>query len=187
MTVFSHQENSPASKRIVKITVEIPTAANYFLSPMEPQPKSRGFFRKGNKYGKGRPFGSRNKPKDYPFMKDGSTMVSAQRFRTLASRMAFDLGGRENLTEAQQQLIRRCAMISAQCELMEQETVGGKPLNAIAYGTLTGHLTRTLNALGLKREPIDVTPALHEYLDTLQAPAEPPDLVAVASADEGEN
>jgi hypothetical protein len=70
---------------------------------------------------------------------------------------------------------------------MEQETVGGKPLNAIAYGTLTGHLTRTLNALGLKREPIDVTPAaLHEYLDTLQ-PAEPPDLVAVASADEGEN
>jgi hypothetical protein len=102
-------------------------------------------------------------------------------------RMAFDLGGRENLTEAQQQLIRRCAMISAQCELMEQETVGGKPLNAIAYGTLTGHLTRTLNALGLKREPIDVTPALHEYLDTLQAPAEPPDLVAVASADEGEN
>ena len=69
-------------------------------------------------------------------------MVSAQRFRTLASRMAFDLGGRENLTEAQQQLIRRCAMISAQCELMEQETVGGKPLNAIAYGTLTGHLTQ---------------------------------------------
>ena len=45
--------------------------------------------------------------------------------------------GRENLTEAQQQLIRRCAMISAQCELMEQETVGGKPLNAFAYGTLT--------------------------------------------------
>ena len=63
----------------------------------------------------------------------------------------------------------------------------GKPLNAIAYGTLTGHLTRTLNALGLKREPIDVTPALHEYLDTLQEPADPPDLVAVASADEGEN
>jgi uncharacterized protein (UPF0548 family) len=69
-----------------------------------------------------------------------------------------DLGGRENLTEAQQQLIRRCAMISAQCELMEQETVGGKPLNAIAYGTLTGHLTRTLNALGLKRDRRDAGP-----------------------------
>ena len=150
---------------------------------MESQPKPRGFFRKGNKYGKGRPFGSRNKPKDYPFMKDGSTMVSAQRFWTSASRMAFDLGGRENLTEAQQQLIRRCAMISAQCELMEQETVGGKPLNAIAYGTLTGHLTRTLNALGLKREPIDVTPVLNEYLSTL--PAATQDLVAAADESEG--
>ena len=54
--------------------------------------------------------------------------------------MAFDLGGRGNLTEAQQQLIRSCAMISAQCELMGETKVGGKPLNAIAYGTLTGHL-----------------------------------------------
>jgi len=71
-------------------------------------------------------------------------------------------------------------MMSAQCELMEAETVQGKPLNAIAYGTLTGHLTRTLNALGLKREPIDVTPVLNEYLDTLQ-PAEPQDLVAVVA------
>ena len=76
-------------------------------------------------------------------------------------------------------------MLSAQCELMEQETVGGKPLNAIAYGTLTGHLTKTLNVLGLKREPIDVTPVLNEYLSTL--PAETQDLVAVASAHEGEN
>ena len=55
-------------------------------------------------------------------------------------------------------------MISAQCELMEAETVQGKPLNAIAYGTLTGHLTRTPNALCLKREPVDVTPVLNEYL-----------------------
>ena len=62
---------------------------------------------------------------------------------------------------------------------------GGGELNAIAYGTLTGHLVRTLNALGLKREPIDVTPALHQYLDAL--PAETQDVIAAASADEGEN
>jgi hypothetical protein len=99
--------------------------------------------------------------------------------------MAFDLGGRESLTEGQQQLIRRCAMISAQCELIEAEAVQGKPIKAIAYGTLTGQLTRTLNALGLKREPIDVTPALHEYLDTLQ-PAEPQDLVTVAAENKNE-
>jgi hypothetical protein len=149
---------------------------------MKPQPKPRGFFRKGNRYGKGRPFGARNRPKEFPFVKEGSDSVSAKRFRTVAA-IAFDLGGRENLTEAQQQLIRRCAMLSAQCELMEAETVQGKPLNAIAYGTLTGHLTRTLNALGLKREPIDVTPVLNEYLSTL--PAETQDLVAAADESEG--
>jgi hypothetical protein len=152
---------------------------------MKPQPKPRGFFRKGNRYGKGRPFGARNRPKEFPFVKEGCDTVSAQRFRTLASRMAFDLGGRENLTEAQQQLIRRCAMISAQCELMEAEAISGQPLNALAYGTLTGHLTRTLNALGLEREPIDVTPALHQYLDAL--PAETQDTIAAASADDDEN
>ena len=98
-------------------------------------------------------------------------------------RMTYDLGGQESLTEAQQQLVRRCAMISAQCELMEAEMVQGKPLNAIAYGTLTRHLTRTPNALCLKREPVDVTPVLNEYLSTL--PAETQDLVAAADESEG--
>jgi hypothetical protein len=73
--------------------------------------------------------------------------------------MVNDLGGSETLSAGQQQLIKRCAMISVACELMEKEAISGQPLNAIAYGTLTGHLTRTLNALGLKREPIDVTRA----------------------------
>jgi hypothetical protein len=38
------------------------------------------------------------------------------------------------------------------------------------------------NALGLKREPIDVTPVLNEYLSTL--PAEPQDLVTAADESE---
>ena len=76
-------------------------------------------------------------------------------------------------------------MISVACELMEKQAISGQPLNAIAYGTLTGHLTRTLNALGLKREPIDLTPALDEYLDTLQS-AEPQDLVTVVAEDRNE-
>ena len=76
-------------------------------------------------------------------------------------------------------------MLSAQCELMESQAVEGQPLNAAAYGTLTGHLVRALNALGLKREPVDVTPALHQYLERL--PAETQDAITAASADEGES
>ena len=85
--------------------------------------------------------------------------------------------------DIRQQLVKRCAMISVACELMEKEAISGQPLNAIAYDTLTGHLTRTLNALGLKREPIDVTPVLNEYLSTL--PPETQDLVAAADESEG--
>jgi hypothetical protein len=48
---------------------------------------------------------------------------------------------------------------------------------------ITGHLTRTLNALGLKHEPVDVTPVLNEYLSRL--PAETQDLVAAADESEG--
>ena len=83
-------------------------------------------------------------------------------------------------------------MLSTQCELMEREAAEGQPLNTHLYATITSHLTRTLSVLGLKREMVDVTPALHEYLNTLptKSPdlgtlqAEPQDLVTVAAADE---
>ena len=114
----------------------------------------------------------------YPFMKESDVVSPGAKVQRVdASHGSIDLGGVETLTAGQQQLIKRCAMISVACELMEKEAISGQPLNAIAYGTLTGHLTRTLNALGLKREPIDVTPALHQYLDTLQ-PADTQDAIA---------
>ena len=151
---------------------------------MDTQRQAHGRFGKNNRFGRGRPAGSRNREKQFQFAKDGRSGISMQRFQTVYSRIANDLGGRENLTEAQLQIVRRCAMLSAQCELMESQAVEGQPLNAVTYGTLTGHLVRALNALGLKREPVDVTPALHQYLETL--PAETQDAVAAAGADEGE-
>ena len=80
-------------------------------------------------------------------------------------------------------------MISVACELMEKEAISGQPLNAIAYGTLS-MATWTLDTetrLALKREPIDVTPALHEYLATRSNRLEPQDLVTVAAEDKNES
>ena len=130
---------------------------------------ANGYFSKGNKLGPGRPKGARNKPPAYTFMDENDLSAPARRFRGLMLRMVNDLGGSETLSAGQQQLVKRCAMISVACELMEKEAISGQPLNAIAYGTLTGHLTRTLNALGLKREPIDVTPALYGKRDLTAA------------------
>ena len=57
---------------------------------------ANGYFSKGNKVGKGRPKGARNKPPAYPFMEDGDTSAPARRFRALIARMADDLGGTED-------------------------------------------------------------------------------------------
>jgi hypothetical protein len=81
------------------------------------------------------------------------------------TRMANDLGGAESLSAGEQQLIRRCAMISVHCELMEQDAAAGSPFDAAMYGVLTGHLARTLSQLGLKRVPRDMTPTLQSYLE----------------------
>jgi hypothetical protein len=88
-----------------------------------------------------------------------------KRFRGLASAMAIDLGGPENLTTGEQQLIKRAAMISVQCELMEQRAAAGEPFDLSTYATATGHLGRTLKLLGLKREPREEVPSLRDYLN----------------------
>jgi hypothetical protein len=130
-----------------------------------------GYFGKGNKLGKGRPPGARNKPPVYKWLEDDLRLGPARRFRGLVVRMTTDLGGVEVLSAGEQQLIRRCAMISVQCEAMEQDAITGKPLDATVYGTLTGYLTRTLSVLGLKRVPRDVTPTLRDYLDAARQPS----------------
>jgi hypothetical protein len=68
------------------------------------------------------------------------------------------------MSTGEMQLARRCAWISVQCEIMEQEASPGAPLNLTVYGLLTGHLSRALKVLGLKRQPRDVTPTLADYL-----------------------
>jgi hypothetical protein len=142
--------------------------------------KPNGYFDRGTKPGPGRPKGSRNKPPPSPFMEDGDTSSAARRFKALIDRMVNDLGGMDDLTAGQAQLIKRCAMLSVQCELMETQAIEGADLNTVVYGQLTGHLARTLSVLGLKREARDITPALHAYLDEPDQiePPTPPELDA---------
>ena len=42
-----------------------------------------GYFNRGNRFGKGRPPGARNKPRAYPFTDEGDTSAPARRFRGL--------------------------------------------------------------------------------------------------------
>jgi hypothetical protein len=92
--------------------------------------------------------------------------VTARRFRDLYEDIAGDLGGIDMLSEGQKQLIRRAAMLSAECERMEAMAARNdrRPDGAIAwksetpfvfdleiYGTLCDRLGRLFGRLGLER------------------------------------
>jgi hypothetical protein len=132
----------------------------------------------GMKRGKGR---SRvtNGSKLLP-LSDGRS-ATARRFRDLYEDISADLGGVAMLSEGQRQLIRRAAMLSAECERMEAMAARNdrRPDGAIAwrsevpfvfdleiYGTLCDRLGRLFGRLGLERvaRPVnDGSNALADY------------------------
>ena len=92
-----------------------------------------------------------------------------RRLRDLIADHISDLGGEEALSQAERLLVRRCAMLALQLELMEQNFAhnedGAASTKAFdAYQRATNTLRRTLEALGLRRRARDVTPTLSKYL-----------------------
>ena len=81
---------------------------------------------------------------------DGRTM-EARRFRDVLAGIMSDLGGADHLSEAQQQLARRAALMSVKCEVMEGEAVQGRDIDLEQFGRLTDRLGRAFHRLGLKR------------------------------------
>lgn len=72
-----------------------------------------------------------------------------------------DLGGVDNVSEAEKVLVRRAAMLTLQSEFMEHrfaETDGeATPRQLDMYQKTTNTLRRTLEALGLERRARDVS------------------------------
>jgi hypothetical protein len=125
----------------------------------------------GNGRGPGRPPGAGNKPYSVSRVKGDLRSTEGRRFKALVARMAIDLGGEKFLSAGEQQLIRRCAMISVECERMEQASLGdGAAFDASTYSTLTGQLARALRTLGLKRLPREIAPimTLDDYVELRQ-------------------
>jgi hypothetical protein len=91
-----------------------------------------------------------------------------RRLRDLIQAHTADLGGDDNLTEAERQLVRRASVLCVQLEFMEVSWAkhGGQagPKSLHNYQRCTNTLRRTLEALGLKRRPRDITPSLDSYV-----------------------
>jgi hypothetical protein len=97
-------------------------------------------------------------------MTDGRSLT-ARRFQDLYEDVANDLGGLDLLSEAQKQLIRRAATLSAESERQEAEWANGRPFDLAAYSTTANCLRRIFETLGLERRGRDVTPTLVQYLE----------------------
>jgi hypothetical protein len=85
----------------------------------------------------------------------------ARRFRDLLRAHISDLGGDDNLSQAEQSLCRRASMLTLQLELLEQRFAdnNGEATSAQLgdYQRAANSLRRILESLGLQRRAVDVT------------------------------
>jgi hypothetical protein len=93
-------------------------------------------------------------------LSDGRS-VSGRRFRDIFEDIANDLGGLDRLSEAQKQMIRRAATLSAESERQEAEWANGRPFDLTAYSTTSNCLRRLFETLGVQRQPRQVNDGSH--------------------------
>lgn len=94
---------------------------------------------------------------------DGRTVVY-RRFRDIASQVALDQGGLDQLSEARLQLVRRFAAAAVLAERMEARLANGEEINIAEHGLLCSTLVRIAQRIGINRVPRDVSLTLADIL-----------------------
>jgi hypothetical protein len=87
-----------------------------------------------------------------------------RRYRAISGAILSDLGGEDQTSEVQRQLVSRFAMLALTLEGMEAGAIEGSALDLDLFARGAGHLRRIGEALGMKRVPRDVT-TLAQYLE----------------------
>jgi hypothetical protein len=91
-----------------------------------------------------------------------------RRCRDLIELHESDLGGHDHVSTAEQSLIRRCAVLTTELEIMERKFAAAGQATATdldLYIRASGNLRRLLESLGLRRRARNVTPpTLEQYL-----------------------
>jgi len=118
---------------------------------------------------------------------DGRSKFSRRVSDLLAAHVS-DLGGEDNISEAERSLVRRAVMLTVQLEMMEHRWASASegeasPKQLMAYQTTTNSLRRTLETLGLQRRAKDVTPTLSEYLRARQTNGDDGETIEAGAAE----
>jgi hypothetical protein len=101
------------------------------------------------------------------FVEGNANSAWSRRYRDLICGHVSDLGGRAHLSEAQISLIKRASAIECELEQMEGRLSMSLPIDLDAYTRAVGHLRRTLETLGIKREARDITSSSESRLSRL--------------------
>jgi hypothetical protein len=83
-------------------------------------------------------------------------------FREIAAALANDLGGKDALSKAQIELLRRASGLGVLADRIEHKLVTDKPIDPAEYVNIAAAQSRILRSLGLKRVPRDVTLRLED-------------------------
>jgi hypothetical protein len=94
-----------------------------------------------------------------------------RRYESIRSAVLADMGGEENVSEVQKQLISKFATLALQLENQEAAALAGNEIDVDLFGRCAGHLRRIAEALGFKRVPREV-PNLAQYLEAKAAETE---------------
>src|SRR5262249_34042598 len=97
---------------------------------------------------------------------DKRTIAYRETRRVLAG-LEADLGGADALSTAERQLAQHAAVLAAILCDLEVKYIQRRLLDPATFCTVLNAQRRTLEALGLRRRPRDVTPSVEEYVRTL--------------------
>ncbi|MDH4981241.1 hypothetical protein [Hyphomicrobium sp. D-2] len=88
-------------------------------------------------------------------------------YRDTREAIISDLGGRDQLSRAELELVERVAGLSTRLNAADAELLSGETQSLAPgeYATLANSLGRILTILGLQRRQRDVTPTLRAYID----------------------
>lgn len=102
---------------------------------------------------------------------DGRTQA-ARHYGQLVSAISDDLGGFDEISTAERELVRRAAGLSVLATVAEAKLLNGEEIDIAELVSLGNAQRRILTTLGLQRRVRDITPDLQTYLRATEGQAD---------------
>lgn len=102
---------------------------------------------------------------------DGRTQA-ARHYGQLVRAISDDLGGFDEISTAERELVRRAAGLSVLATVAEAKLLNGEEIDIAELVSLGNAQRRILTTLGLQRRVRDITPDLQTYLRATEGQAD---------------